>query len=387
MKQTLTIFTLGAALSAPAFAQNNEVITNNVPYLVISTAAHTTTMNAYAYAPTTPAGYDIANLATGVVAGTKKFRVMTERHNLRLAGDAHQVSGFDYVGRSAAATAATPNANAYQPLFEMFPTTARTGGGLDPNFAATPVFSMPYMAGASVGITFGMTVTTAPMALTFTDIALAQTYQGGENDDKDPNGGMGESQCTASSWSDGPTPFVTDGVWETSSGFVYNTAPAYIHWCTYLEDEGVVRGFSDWGQRRIAPLTPALEGHSLGTYYSDLATSTGPFNFGLDVLCGAAMSGNIALPLCNIGAIWNVPIPYQGEILDVNPGDAALTLLMGVPGFAGILGTNGELMVPKIPLPRLPGGGGNNIGVEYAVIDINQFALAQTTGAIWVEIN
>lgn len=374
---------LALALCAPAVlaAQNAaECVRSNEPYFVQSVTRHPVTGIERAYPPSVPPGYLPGG--GGVPADTYRFKVFPG-DTLRRA-QARQISGFHYVARNSSATTGR-NTSSYLFQFDLRPVVARTGGGLDPDFGRS-LLSVPSQAGGGATNTYHVYTTFAPVTLTFNDCAISLRYRGGENDDKDGNAGQGPSQCTASSWLDGPMPFTPDGDWR-GGVFTYNTDPNYHLWVTFSEVDPVCNVWSNWGKQRDVPRVPPLKGHSLGTYYSDLWSGTPPFEFGFDVDGGMAHANRLVIPLFNIGAVFRTGIPFLGTTVEVNPADPALVLLHQVPGFVGTTNAVGRHASPAVPFTsRFLGGRGLHLGVEYLLFD-GALNLAGSTGAQWVLVN
>lgn len=379
MRLTLLFF---AAVCAPAVpAQNQaECVRSNEPYFVQSLVRHPVTGIERAYPASVPVGYPPGG--GGVAADTYRFKVFPGDVFRRAQG--RQISGFHYVARNSSATTGRNNSS-YLFQLDLRPTVARAGGGLDPDFGRS-LLSIPSQAGGGATNTYHVYTTFAPVQATFNDCAISLRYRGGENDDKDGNAGQGPSQCTTSSWLDGPMPYVPDGDWR-GNVFTYNTDANYHLWVTFFEVDPVCNVWSNWGRQRDIPRVPPLKGHSLGTYFSDLVSGVPPFELGFDVDGGQAHAHRLVLPLLNLGAVQRTGIPFLGVTLEINPLDSALVLLHGVPGFVGQTNAVGRFASAALPLrSRLFGGLGLYLGIEYLLFDpaLNPVA---STGAQWILIN
>lgn len=376
------VLSLSAAgcVSAAAAQTTAEAVRNNEPYFVQSTQRHPVTGIERAHPPTVPAGYVPG--AGGVIADTYAFKVLPGDVHWR--GEPRRVAGFHYVARNSSATSGR-NTASYLFEFDLRPVVFRPGGGLNPDFGRS-FLNVPSQAGGGATNTYHVYTTFTPLALTVNDCALTLRYSGGENDDKDANAGQGPSQCTASSWLDGPMPFTPDGHWR-GGAFTHNIDPNYYLWIALLEGAPVCNVWSNWGKQRDTPRNPPLKGHSLGTYYSDLWSGRAPFEFGFDVDGGTAYGNRIALPLFNVGTPFRFGLPLWSLTIEVDPTDAALTLLHGVPGFIGITNGAGFFTTPALRLANpLAGMRGRYFGVEYLLFD-GSLAPVGSTGAQWILIN
>ncbi|MEZ5962331.1 MAG: hypothetical protein R3F56_00665 [Planctomycetota bacterium] len=369
-----------ALLAACPPAQNlAECVRSNEPYYVLSATRHPVTGFERAYPASVPAGYVPGG--GGVATDTYRFKVFPGDVFRRAQG--RQISGFHYVARNSSATA-TRNTASYLFQFDLRPTVARSGGGLDPDFTQS-MLSVASQAGGGQTNTYHVFASFSPVALTFNDCAISLRYRGGENDDKDANAGQGPSQCTASSWLDGVMPYVPDGDWRNGT-FTYNTDPNYQLWVTFSEVDPVCNVWSNWGRQRDVPRVPPLKGHSLGTYFSDLISGSPPYEFGFDVDGGSANPNRIVVPLLNLGPVQRTGLPFQGVTLEVNVADPALTLLHGVPGFVGSTNGVGRFATPAVPFRSRLFARGLYLGVECVLFD-TAFNTVGSTGAQWVLIN
>jgi len=371
---------LGGLLDRAPAQNAAECVRSNEPYFVLSINRHPTTGIERAYPASVPAGYVPGG--GGVAADTYRFKVFPG--DVFRRAEPRRISGFHYVARNSSATVGR-NTSSYLFQFDLRPTVARAGGGLDPDFSRA-LLSIPSQAGGGATSTYHVFSTFAPVTLSFNDCALTLRYRGGENDDKDGNAGQGPSQCTASSWLDGPLPYTPDGDWRLGT-FTYNTDPNYQLWVTFSEVDPVCNLWSNWGRQRDVPRIPPLKGHSLGTYFSDLWSGNPPFEFGFDVDGGPLLRNSLVVPLLNVGAAQRVGLPFRGVVLEVNIADPALTLLHSVPGFVGLTNGIGRLSSPPLSLTsRLHGGRGLYLGIECVLFD-TAFNLAGSTGAQWISIN
>lgn len=363
------------ASSGALLAQNTaEVVRSNEPYTVLSNNRHATTGVEYAHAPTVPAGYLPGG--GGVPADTYKFKVFPAQ-TLRRA-EPHRITGFHYVARNSAATIGRNNTS-YLFQLDLRPTVARQGGGIDPDFSQS-LLGIPTASGGGITSTYHVYTTFTAVPVSFGDCAITLRYHGGENDDKNANAGQGPSQCVGSSWLDGPMPYVPDGHWRAGT-WVYNSDDTYQTWVTFMDERPVCNAWSNWGRRRDTPRVPILKGHSLGTYYSDVASGTGPFELAFDVEGGGVYAGHYALPLLNVGALSQTASWLYGIRLELDPTNPALPLLAGLPGFAGLLSATGHLESPKLTFTqRRPDLLGMYLGVEYVILD-PQLSVVASTGA------
>jgi hypothetical protein len=242
-----------------------------------------------------------------------------------------RVTGFTYTGRNAAATL-PPNLYSYIFEFNLRRTLPRAGGGLDPDLASTPLLTVPRSPGGGASQPYRVSSSIPPVTLDFHDVSMTLTYAGGENDDKDANATRSPSQATASSAYEGDTPWVTDGHFENGVLW-YNTEPFFALVVTIFEDAPVCRIESDWGKRRLHYGPPEPNGYSISTYYAPLGSAGAYGDVTWDVYAGSAFAGHLAVPLTNLGSIWQGSLPFAGTVLEIDPTDPLLTVLhpWGIP--------------------------------------------------------
>jgi hypothetical protein len=381
MRAALSILATVAGAAASAAGQNAvECVRSNEPYFVLSLQRHPVTGHERAYPPSVPAGF--APGAGGVPADTWAFKVFPGDVHRR--AEPRRVAGFHYVARNSSATSGR-NTASYLFDFALRPTLPRAGGGLDPDFGRA-LLQVGGAAGGGGSNTYHVYSTFSPVALAVNDCALTLRYRGGENDDKDANAGQGPSQCTASSWLDGPMPFVPDGHWH-GGVLAYNQDSNYHLWLNLLEADPVCNVWSNWGRQRDLPRNPPLKGHSLGTYFSDLWRGPAPFELGFDVDAGFGHGGRHAVPLFNVGLVSRAAFPFGPATIEIDPANPGLTLLHGVPGFIGRTNPAGRLATPALTLPApLRGARGLYLGIEYLLLD-QGLAPVASTGAQWILID
>ncbi len=182
----------------------------------------------------------------------------------------------------------------------------------------------------------------------------------------------------ASSWLDGPLPYVPDGHWRSGT-YAYNGDDSYQTWVTFLDERPVCNVWSNWGKRRDSPRVPQLKGHSLGTYFSDMWSGTAPFEFAFDVEGGNLYAGHHAVPLFNVGPLSQAATPFQGALVELDPANSALVLLTSVPGFIGPLNATGHFETPKLSFNRrMLGLRGAYVGIEFMILNSQLNAVAST---------
>ncbi len=220
MRSPLLMLSAALCLQAVGVAQNSaESVRNNEPYFVQSLQRHPGTGIERAHPPSVPVGYVPGG--GGVAADTYAFKVIPGDVHWR--GEPRRIAGFHYLARNSSATVGR-NTSSYVFEFDLRPTVFRAGGGLNPDFSRS-LLNVPSQSGGGATNAYHVYTTFTPLRLSVNDCAMTLKYRGGENDDKDANAGQGPSQCTASSWLDGPMPFTPDGHWR------YGTCPVSLSAC------------------------------------------------------------------------------------------------------------------------------------------------------------
>jgi hypothetical protein len=373
----LTATVLTSALCAQIAREQN-----NRPYLVISGTKHTNGQN-YSLSTTLPSGW--APSFGGVPNDTYSFRGFLGQHATRWSPTA--VNGFFYQGRNSAATlgggVGIQSFETY--LIGESGTLGNPAWTQLPQNGGTPVLNFgPAAPIAPGGQSYRVTMNIAQVSLAFPNhpgsIYIVRRWPNNLANDDTPN-----TWGHASSWQDGPTgPRRVDGFYhQPSNTQTNNINPVYIQWVGYLTSQPVFLPHSDYGQRRIAPLTPELRGHSAGTGFPDLAINPAGINLGCDWDCGTVNAGGFVVPLFNLQPM---PFPacfsFAGAEISVNPADPLLNALSVC---TALLDPQGLGMLPKLFFPRQAGLAGQWFGVQGIVVD-PAFNLT-TTGAYWFVIN
>ncbi len=388
MQQLLGLAAL-ASLAAPLAAQgfSNAVIRNNEPYFVTATATSAATGQNYNWDPVNPGEYSRGTLAApvGVPANTWSWRILPREINYRSGN--RQVSGFVHDLRLSAETA-TSWTGVYEPEVQLMATVPRpsVAGALNPDWNKVLVSigenPVPPLGTQQVTVTRALAnpinVPSDPSNPQGSDhLALALKFRGGES--KWINGAQG----FVGSWMDGPTPSTTTGFYyPTSRVTAHSTDPRFVLWATYMEAEPTINVYSDWGQRRFPPQPTPLLGHSIGTYYSDIATASG--NLGLSVRA-ANYPGGFAAVLFNFGPWIPVAFPLFGQTVELNVADPNLGLFGGIPGVGLLqLDPNGAADGFSIPIPANAAFTGTSMGFEALVFD-PLLTIQASTGSAFVQ--
>ncbi len=385
MRNLLITLSSGLLLTLAVDAQaGNRLLRNNNPYLVQATAAHPTTSLMYNWGPVNPADY---SNGVGVAAGTKSYRIIPFRTNVRY--ETRTIDGYTHIGRNSAATSAAGSGSTYEPATEMMGCKPNTAGtGLDPDTSKVVHSLAVNMPAPSAGQTYRVTrtlLTPVNIPPTFVDpvngiddIAIALKFEGGEEQD------VADTQGFVASWKDGPTSYPTTGFIDPAGVITYSTDPEFLLWCSYTSNSTTINVYSDYGQRRIPALTPALLGHSVASYESDMGTTAATIGISLRGdsnyagFAGVALSnispGPLGVPLATIG----------GQVLEVNPADPFLTAFSA---YIQTLDSNGDADGVPLPIPALPALTGLSLGFEYVIVDTISFAIVDSTGSAWISIN
>ncbi|MBK8975378.1 MAG: hypothetical protein IPM29_05595 [Planctomycetes bacterium] len=391
------IATLSALPLAHAVAQttDNRNLRNNEPYLVQSTATHPTTGVNRNWPPVNPPEFSTAG-SGGIPQGTWVVRTMEWQTSRR--GEPYQLSGFTTVWRLSAASTGGPT---YLPKIRLMKAAPNANMQLDPDFSpAGQFFEIARANGPSIGAgagifrinhTFPATAitigSTNPANLVLQDFAIGAEYVGGEQDDV-PASASQFSQSILGTWQDGDIGYVHDGFWSTTnSTFTRKTITDFHTWLEMLTENPSISIFSDYGKRRIAPLSPPLLGNSLGSLYSDI-NSTAVNEFGFSIRAGTNLQSASAIVLFNF-----LPQPFPGSLGLPLPGIGILTIELAPfdPNLAAfstlglVLDGNGNVDSLPFALPVLAGTLGFHFGFEAVVIDPS-LTVADTTEATWVKI-
>jgi hypothetical protein len=374
------LISLTLALTASAVQSQIFVERNNRPYLVISTAKHTTTSLNYTWPPTVPAGFAVGG--GGVPAGTYTYRCYLGQHDTRWSP--YRWTGYTYIGRNSAATAGGGVG------IQSFNYLLLNEAAGNPNWAqlpvrgGTPIVNVPAAAIAPGGQVYR--VTSNQPALTFpypqfpAAIYIVRCWPNNLANDDTP-----DRWAHASSWQDGPVmPSPHDGSFhEPSNVQTPSTDPLFIQWVANQTDMPVAMPHSNYGQRRIAPLTPELRGHSAGTGFPDLASNAAGIELGFDWNCGVPTAGGFAIPLFNYGEVAPFPacFTFLGAEISLNPANPFFSFFTFL---IASLDPQGNALGPKLFIPQQPGTAGQWMGLQGVVIDTS-FNLSNTA-AYWFRI-
>jgi hypothetical protein len=382
MKSQVLSFALLAGVLAAQ--DNNWVERNNNPWLVVSTAKHTTTQNPYNWGPVSPAAF--APGQAGVANGTLTVRWIPGMVNLRR--EPRQVSGY-YIGIRPSAASATFPQTGYFPEVKTWPSRVLSGTGTWANgeqrtadLTMQPLHTLAQST--QTFATYGNFVVNrtiaTPVMINQTDIVLSARWDA--NGQTTPiNDDSPGHQSFFGSFSDGIHAPVTVQFADPNNNLTPITTDFSVTWFSYMEEQPVCHQQSDWGYRRDGRLLPSVSGYSIGTGQSDLATTAG--QMGWDVDGGTSKAGHFGLPLLNVGPVFPISFNLFGQVIEVNPSDPLLSALIG-GGYTLTLDSNGFGNGPLIPFPVLgPAGMNATIGVEMVTVKADLSALSGSTQSVW----
>lgn len=363
----------------------NRVERNNDPYYRGDTANASTGVLGV-YKPVNPDAYSDTTTTVGVPAGTLSWRWFPSENNLRR--ETRQVSGF-YIGLrySYSTPAASLPLTGYVPEISIHKGKPRVGGGVDPDLAQAPLFTLAtsstLFATANSTIIPSRTLS-APVGINETDMVLSCKWQGGEHRD------VPGKQCLIGSWFDGDYVPVTTGFASPTNVISYVQGNESCLWLSYMEEQSVILPSSDWGYRRKSA-NPLPSGYSVSTAQGDFALSTtNGAIFGYDINGGPSMAGNRAVLLFNAGPVFPASFQILGQVLEINVADPYLDLFAQL-GY--VLTMNpaapkiGFAAGPRIQVPNLgPSGLGFTFGAEYLVFDPNFTAAVDSTQSAWITL-
>ncbi len=377
-------------LAGTVFAQStyDEVVRSNEPWVVFASATSTATGLPYNYDAVNPPEYSAGTLGSpvGVPANTWSWRIIPGSANFR-AG-VRRVAGFRHSQVMSGETQPANYGGAYEAETVLAGVVARPSapaGARNPDWSKVLV-RIPALAAAGAPsqlyrvtrtLASPIAVSSSPGASGTIDLALAVKFNGGES--KWIDGAQG----FAATWWDGPTPWNTSGFYYPGTNTTtFNTDPRFVLYLNYLEAEPAIALHSDWGHWQstgAGGLPGPILGHSIGTYFGNLASTAG--NLGVSVRAGNYPNG-IALVLLNFGPYFAGSFQFFGQTLELNPTDPVLTLLLGLPGI-GLLPLDGAGNTDgaKIPIPQNAAWLGTTLGFEAFIADRTGQVRASTGSA------
>lgn len=399
----------------PGQVHHNEVIRFGTIDLV-QTQTNPTTGYKLEMPGAQPTGY-MATSTVGVPAGTLTWIWYPSQQNTRF--EDRYVTGHMVGIRPSTATPSSAysivhpgQAGAgvpiYIPKFSIFEpkvripggTTPPFGPGYDPDFSKPPLLTYntlhtPLVQPAQADLPIVWTVTyNTKFKVSSNEMVLGFEWEGGEHASKPLSQslptGYSEAMFAPSHWgwaSPGPTRTITR--FDPSKILPPTSMNAYSSpMGGYFENQASVCFHSDWGELRDPQLgSTVYPSYNVGSGLSDLASTPGKLAW--DVYAHPSNQGQRALPLLNLRlAPYALPTQLLGRTLEVDPLDISLAVMWGHPLTDGTIGSSGlflpssRLSVPALGVASL----GIWVGLEYALVDVGNGSVSDTTQAYWFYI-